>query len=94
MLATLGCITLALVPVLTGTKHAGYYAVVACVLGGIVLGVRAIAVEIAVITAIGLVDLAGGHATALAFVPLAYITMSVPILLGAAIQLAARKLRH
>jgi hypothetical protein len=92
--AVLGCVALALVPVLTHTRHAGYYAVAGCVLGGIVLGIRAIAVEVVVITAVGLVDVANGHTEALAFMPVAYIVTAVPVLVGVGIQLAAHRLRH
>lgn len=94
VLVALGCVVLALVPVLTQTRHAGYYAVAACVLGGIVLGIRAIAVEVAVITVVGLVDLANGHATALPFIALAYIVMAVPVLAGVGIRVGASRLRH
>jgi hypothetical protein len=59
-LAALACVALALVPV---------YAVAACLLGGIVPGIRATAIEVTAITVVRVVDATTGHTIALAFVP-------------------------
>lgn len=44
---TAGCIALALVPWLSGVRHAGYYVAVAAFLGGMILGLRAVLVVFA-----------------------------------------------
>jgi hypothetical protein len=82
-----------LVPVLTDTRHEGYYAVAACLLGGILLGIRAIGVVFSVVTVVGLADLASGHSSALAFVPVACLTLSVPVSVGALIRGLAHRPR-